>query len=91
MYLLGKLYSSLYEMYLMPSDYTKENPSWDTDEPIYDNFYTSWDTFRCLNSYYLFTTLKSTADFVRNLMVFGTGRNSCQMHEVGTTMGECPS
>ncbi|KUJ08060.1 glycosyl hydrolase [Mollisia scopiformis] len=66
--LLEMLYSSLYKMHLMPSDRTGENPNWDTEEPTYDDFYTLWDTFRCLNSYYLLTAPKRAADIVRSLI-----------------------
>ena len=55
-------------MHLMPSDRTGENPNWDTGEPTYDDFYTLWDTFRCLNSYILLTAPKRAADIVRSLI-----------------------
>jgi putative alpha-1,2-mannosidase len=66
--LLEMLYSGLYKMHLMPSDRTGENPNWDTEEPTYDDFYTLWDTFRCLNSYILLTAPKRAADIVRSLI-----------------------
>lgn len=66
--LLEMLYSGLYKMHLMPSDRTGENPNWDTDEPTYDDFYTLWDTFRCLNSYILLTAPKRAADIIRSLI-----------------------
>lgn len=44
---LKMFYSSLYRMHTMPSYRNGENPSWDTDAPVYDDFYTIWDTFRC--------------------------------------------
>lgn len=40
-------YSSLYRMHMMPSDRAGENPLWNTTAPVYDDFYTIWDTFRC--------------------------------------------
>lgn len=40
-------YSSLYRMHTMPSDRKGENPLWNTTAPVYDDFYTIWDTFRC--------------------------------------------
>ncbi|KAI8943042.1 hypothetical protein NX059_001078 [Plenodomus lindquistii] len=45
---LEMFYTGLYHSYLMPSDRTGENPNWVSDEPYYDDFYTIWDTFRCL-------------------------------------------
>lgn len=52
----------------MPSDRTGENPNWDTEEPSYDDFYTLWDTFRCLNSYYLLTSPSRAAGMIRSLI-----------------------
>ncbi|ORY77018.1 alpha-1,2-mannosidase [Protomyces lactucae-debilis] len=40
-------YSSLYRMHIMPSNRKGENPKWNTSMPVYDDFYTIWDTFRC--------------------------------------------
>ncbi|KAL8819704.1 MAG: hypothetical protein Q9223_001923 [Gallowayella weberi] len=44
---LRLLYSSLYGIYLMPTNRTAENPSWDSNEPYYDDHVTLWDLFRC--------------------------------------------
>ncbi|CUM63285.1 uncharacterized protein PRCAT00000856001 [Priceomyces carsonii] len=43
------LVDSLYGAHLLPSNRTGENPNWDSSEPYYDDFFTLWDTFRCLN------------------------------------------
>ncbi|RDW87775.1 alpha-1,2-mannosidase family protein-like protein [Coleophoma crateriformis] len=48
--LLEMFYTALYHAHLLPSDRTGENPNWESDEPYYDDFYTIWDTFRCLSS-----------------------------------------
>lgn len=40
-------YSSLYRMHMMPSNRNGENPLWNSTAPVYDDFYTIWDTFRC--------------------------------------------
>jgi putative alpha-1,2-mannosidase len=47
---LQMFYTSLYHTVLMPTDKSGQNPQWQTDEPTYDDYYTFWDTFRCLNS-----------------------------------------
>jgi predicted alpha-1,2-mannosidase len=39
-------YTALYHTMLMPTDRTRENPSWRSKEPYYDDFYAVWDTFR---------------------------------------------
>ncbi|KAL8800778.1 MAG: hypothetical protein Q9182_004942 [Xanthomendoza sp. 2 TL-2023] len=44
---LRLLYSSLYGVHLMPTNRTAENPSWDSNEPYYDDHVTLWDLFRC--------------------------------------------
>lgn len=54
------LYTALYQMALMPTDKTGENPVWTSNEmfPYYDDHYTLWDTYRTLMPIYhlLFTT-----------------------------------
>lgn len=44
---LQLLYSSMYFMHLLPSNRTGENPLWKSEEPYYDDVFTSWDLFRC--------------------------------------------
>lgn len=66
--LLQMLYSGLYKMHLMPSDRTGENSNWVTEEPTYDDFYTLWDTFRCLNSYLVLTAPMRAAGIIRSLI-----------------------
>lgn len=68
MTLLEMLYSGMYHMNLMPSDRTGENPNWETQEPSYDDFYTLWDTFRCLNSWWVLTAPDRAAGMVRSLI-----------------------
>ncbi|EME46957.1 glycoside hydrolase family 92 protein [Dothistroma septosporum NZE10] len=48
---LALLYSSLYFMHLMPSDRSRENPLWESEDS-WDDFYTLWDIFRCTVSLY---------------------------------------
>lgn len=61
-------YSALYRAHLLPSDRTGENPYWQSDEPYYDDFYTLWDTFRCLNSFYLLVEPEVEEGIVRTLI-----------------------
>lgn len=65
---LQLLYSSLYGMFLLPSNRTGENPSWQSTEPYYDDIFTLWDTHRCHTS--LFHILQPTAyeEFIRSLI-----------------------
>ncbi|KAH7079088.1 alpha-1,2-mannosidase family protein [Paraphoma chrysanthemicola] len=65
---LQLLYSSLYGMFLIPSNRTGENPGWDSAEPYYDDVFTLWDTHRCHTS--LFQIVHPTAyeEFIRSLI-----------------------
>lgn len=65
---LQMLYSSLYKTHLLPSDRTGENPFWASSEPYYDDYYTLWDTFRCLNSFYLLVQPSRAAGMIRSLI-----------------------
>lgn len=65
---LEMMYSSLYKAHLLPSDRTGENPFWISSEPYYDDYYTLWDTFRCLNSFYLLTQPSRAAGMIRSLI-----------------------
>jgi len=40
---LQLLYSSLYHMFLIPTNKTGENPLWTSSEPYYDDIFTLWD------------------------------------------------
>ncbi|RFU78337.1 glycosyl hydrolase [Trichoderma arundinaceum] len=65
---LTLFYSALYRMHQMPSDRTGENPLWRSSEPYYDDYYTLWDTFRCLNSFYLLVQPQRGIDMIRSLI-----------------------
>lgn len=65
---LQLLYSSLYGMFLIPSNRTGENPEWSSGEPYFDDVFTLWDTHRCHTS--LFQVVQPTAyeEFIRSLI-----------------------
>lgn len=65
---LQLLYSSLYGMFLIPSNRTGENPGRWSSEPYYDDVFTLWDTHRCHTA--LFQVVSPTAyeEFVRSLI-----------------------
>ena len=65
---LTQLYTYLYGMNLLPSNRTGENPSWQSDEPYYDDFFTFWDLFRCSTS--LWQVLQPTAyeEIIRSMI-----------------------
>jgi predicted alpha-1,2-mannosidase len=62
------LYSSMYGMFLIPSNRTGENPHWKSDEPYYDDVFTLWDTHRSHTA--LFHILQPVAyeEFIRSLI-----------------------
>lgn len=65
---LEMFYTGLYHSYLMPSDRTGESPNWVSSEPYYDDFYTIWDTFRCLTSLTTLILPRRATDMVRALI-----------------------
>ena len=44
-------YTSLYRIFLQPTDRTDENPMWAGGRPYYDDYYTLWDTFRATHPF----------------------------------------
>ncbi|KAI5955950.1 hypothetical protein CANMA_004585 [Candida margitis] len=48
---IDQFYTNLYGTHLIPSNKTGENPSpgWTSSQVYYDDYFTVWDTFRCLN------------------------------------------
>lgn len=65
---LQLLYSSLYGMFLIPSNRTGENPGWTTSEPYFDDVFTLWDTHRCHTSLFHVLQPKVYQDFIRSLI-----------------------
>ncbi|KAI6251155.1 hypothetical protein HI914_00183 [Erysiphe necator] len=63
---LEMFYTGLYHTALMPTDKTGQNPHWETNEPTYDDYYTFWDTFRCLNSLLLLILPERAAGIIRS-------------------------
>jgi len=65
---LQLLYSSMYGMFLIPSNRTGENPHWNATEPHFDDVFTFWDTHRCYTP--LFQIVQPTAyeEFIRSLI-----------------------
>jgi predicted alpha-1,2-mannosidase len=65
---LQLLYSSLYGMFLIPSNKTNENPKWNSSEPYYDDVFTLWDTHRCHTSLFHILSPTHYEDFIRSLI-----------------------
>jgi predicted alpha-1,2-mannosidase len=62
------LYSSLYGMFLIPSNRTGENPGWSSAEPYYDDVFTLWDTHRCHTPLFHILHPQAYEEFVRSLI-----------------------
>jgi predicted alpha-1,2-mannosidase len=65
---LELLYSSLYGMFLIPSNKTGENPGWNSTEPYYDDVFTLWDTHRCHTSLFHIVQPIAYEQFIRSLI-----------------------
>lgn len=60
--------SSLYGSHLLPSNRTGEQPGWKEDEIYYDDWFTIWDTFRCLNPFLNIINPTVGAELVQSLI-----------------------
>jgi putative alpha-1,2-mannosidase len=65
---LQLLYSSMYSMHLLPSNRTGENPLWTSQEPYYDDTFTTWDLFRCTFSLYQILQPVFHEEYIRSLI-----------------------
>ena len=65
---LQLLYSSMYGMFLIPSNRTGENPHWNSTEPYYDDVFTLWDTHRCHTSLFHILQPVHYEGFIRSLI-----------------------
>lgn len=65
---LQLLYSSIYQMSLLPSNRTGENPLWSSSEPYYDDTYTHWDLFRCTFSLLQIFQPTMYEEYIRSLI-----------------------
>lgn len=63
-----QLYTALYHTMLMPSERTGENPSWQSNEPYYDDYYTIWDTFRSSGPLLTLIAPERQRDIVRSVI-----------------------
>lgn len=60
--------SSLYGAHLLPSNRTGEMPGWKPDEVYYDDWFTIWDTFRCLQPLINIVNPKVGAELIQALI-----------------------
>lgn len=67
--LTGIIYSSLYGSHLLPTNRTGEHPSddWNDDDVYYDDWFTIWDTFRCLHPLINVLNPKRASEIIQSL------------------------
>ncbi|KAI1762406.1 glycoside hydrolase family 92 protein [Hypoxylon sp. FL1150] len=65
---LEMFYTAMYHSHLLPSNRTSKNPYWEFSEPYYDDFYTIWDTFRCLHPLLTLIQPKAQREIVRAMI-----------------------
>lgn len=65
---LEKFYNALYGSHFMPSDKSGSEAPWSTEEPYYDDWFTLWDTFRCLHPMFNILNKKRATGMVRSLI-----------------------
>ncbi len=61
-------YSSLYRIFLQPTNYTGENPLWISDAPYYGDYHAVWDTYRATHPFINLLCPKPGADMVESLI-----------------------
>lgn len=66
--IISKLYNSLYGTHLMPTNKSGAEAPWDNGEPYYDDWFTLWDTFRCLHPLINIISQDHGAEMVRSLI-----------------------
>ncbi|CAN9476796.1 unnamed protein product [Alternaria alternata] len=65
---LQLVYSSLYGMFLIPSNRTGENPDWNEGEPYYDDVFSLWDTSKCHTALFHIIHPLAYGEFIRSLI-----------------------
>lgn len=63
-----QFYTAMYHTMLMPSDRTGENPAWQSNEPYYDDYYATWDTYRSSGPLLTLIAADRQRDLIRSLI-----------------------
>ena len=61
-------YSSMYRIFMQPSDYAGENPKWISDDPYYGDYHAIWDTFRATHPFINLFRPRRGAEMVQSLV-----------------------
>lgn len=61
-------YSSVYRIFLQPTNYKGENPVWQSDKPYYGDYHAIWDTYRATHPFITLLRPSLEADMVESLV-----------------------
>lgn len=61
-------YSSVYRIFLQPTNYTGENPLWISNKPYYGDYHAIWDTYRATHPFINLLRPTLGADMVESLV-----------------------
>lgn len=61
-------YSSVYRIFLQPTNYRGENPLWQSDKPYYGDYHAIWDTYRATHPFITLLRPSLEADMVESLV-----------------------
>ena len=78
-------YSSMYRIFLQPSDYNGENPVWKTSSPYYGDYHAIWDTFRATHPFINIFRPTIGGDMVQSLV--DIYENDLKRRQIGKIYG----
>lgn len=61
-------YTSVYRIFLQPTNYKGENPVWLSDKPYYGDYHAIWDTYRATHPFITLLRPSLEADMVESLV-----------------------
>ncbi len=61
-------YSSVYRIFLQPTNYKGENPLWQSNEPYYGDYHAIWDTYRATHPFITLLRPSLESDMVESIV-----------------------
>ncbi len=84
-------YSSVYRIFLQPTNYKGENPMWKSDKPYYGDYHAIWDTYRATHPFITLLRPSLEAEMVESLVDIyrydGYMPDARTSHDNGRTQG----
>ncbi len=84
-------YSSVYRIFLQPTNYQGENPMWKSDKPYYGDYHAIWDTYRATHPFITLLRPLLEAEMVESLVDIyrydGYMPDARTSHDNGRTQG----